>query len=322
MTTPSHVRQLHAASAQTLAVHELAVLLADHATEQASYGAFEGLAALLLPNPEPDAYDALADAARRMTGAEAAWLLVPEDEHEWLVLGRSMSAVAFAEAFTPESRLRIVHLSSEDEIYGTLAFWPADGEDDAAHGLEEAFEHALAAALRTRKALDESRHLSTTDPLTDLPNRRAFDTSISRMMALARRNQRPLSVLMLDLDHFKHVNDAYGHDAGDEVLKAFATTLLGCVRASDLPVRYGGEEFLVVLPETRESEALEVAEKIRLATQRLAIPVACGVVHPTVSIGVTGMQPHDTPESLVSRADKALYRAKASGRNCCRIEST
>jgi len=319
MTTTSHVRRLHPASAQTLAVHELAVLLADHATEQASYGAFEGLAGLLLPNPEPDAYDALADSARRMTGAKAAWLLVPEDEHEWLVLGRSMSEAALAEPFTPESRLRIVQLTSGDEIYGTLAFWPDGGE---AHGLEEAFEHALAAALRTRKALDESRHLSTTDPLTDLPNRRSFDTSIPRMMALARRNQRPLSVLMMDLDHFKRVNDAHGHDAGDEVLKAFAATLLESVRASDLPVRYGGEEFLLVLPETRDSVALEVAEKIRLMTQRLAVPVANGVVHPTVSIGVSGMQPQDTPESLVSRADKALYRAKANGRNCCRIEST
>lgn len=323
--TTSHERMLRLESvayvdAQELANH-VASSQAGFETEQASYGAFEGLAGLLLPNPDPTAYDALAFAARRMTGDEAAWLLAPNDR-EWLVLGRSLSPVALAERFNPHSRLRVVPLTSEGETYGALAFWPAHSSEDPKHGLEEAFEHALAAALRTRRALDESLYLSATDPLTELPNRRALDTTFTRMMALARRNQRPLSVLMIDLDHFKQINDAHGHDAGDEVLKTFATTLLASLRESDMPVRYGGEEFLVVLPETGAHEACEVGDKIRITTQRLAIPTPTGVIHPTISVGVAGLQPHDTPESLISRADKALYRAKADGRNCCRIEAT
>ncbi len=306
-------------AAQELADHVMAPVSGQE-SESVSSGAFEGLAGLLQPTPDPTVYDALAFAARRMTGDEAAWLLAPDDR-DWLVLGRSLSSVALAEPFDPFSQLRVAPLTSDGTTYGALAFWPAKADDEP-HGLEAAFEHALTAALRTRRELDESKHLSATDPLTELPNRRALDASFGRLIALARRNQRPLSVLMIDLDHFKRVNDAHGHDAGDEVLKAFARMLLEGLRESDMPVRYGGEEFLVVLPETGTREAMEVAEKLRITTQRLAIPTPTGVIHPTISVGVASLLTHDTPESLVTRADKAMYRAKAEGRNRCRIEAT
>lgn len=168
---------------------------------------------------------------------------------------------------------------------------------------------------------EERLPLLETDPLTGLPDRPALDAALADMVALARRDDRPLSVLSIDIDCFKRITDAHGHAAGDEVLRLFAASLRATLRPGDLPARYGGEEFLVVLPGTRTDEALEVAEKLRLMTQRLALPAPAGVVHPTISLGVAGLQPQDTPEALITRADRALHRAKVEGRNCCRIGS-
>ena len=161
-------------------------------------------------------------------------------------------------------------------------------------------------------ALAESRAL--TDALTGLPNSRAAHDSLKRMAAQASRTLSPLSVIMVDLDHFKQINDTLGHEKGDEALAAAGDALGSSVRASDFVGRYGGEEFLVLLPNTDQSGALELAEKLRLAISQLRIPGTERNL--TTSCGVA-TYPDDAhePEQLLRLADRALYAAKSAGRN-------
>jgi diguanylate cyclase (GGDEF)-like protein len=156
---------------------------------------------------------------------------------------------------------------------------------------------------------------AATDALTGLPNARALRDNLNRMIAQATRAQTPLSAILCDLDHFKQVNDLYGHDKGDEALAAAATALRVGLRESDIAGRYGGEEFLLLLPDTTLEGALIAAEKLREELLRVTIP---GVAQQlTASFGVACF-PVDAgdPESLVRVADRALYAAKARGRNC------
>jgi diguanylate cyclase (GGDEF)-like protein len=160
-------------------------------------------------------------------------------------------------------------------------------------------------------ALAELRAAS--DVLTGLPNRRAADETIKRMTAHAGRTLSPLAVVLLDLDHFKHVNDVHGHDHGDKALAAIGQVLTGTLRASDFVARYGGEEFLALLPDTDRTGAFDVAEKLRRAIERTDIS---GVGNVTASVGIAVL-PDDAvePEYLLRKADRALYAAKARGRN-------
>ena len=155
---------------------------------------------------------------------------------------------------------------------------------------------------------------AATDALTGLPNSRAVHDTIKRMVAQASRSVAPLGALMLDLDHFKQINDAYGHGRGDDVLAAVAATLDGTVRDSDFVGRYGGEEFIVLLPDTGREEAAVVAEKIRSAVSKISVPGVPRAI--TISIGVAVM-PDDAGESvtLLQQADRRLYAAKGAGRN-------
>lgn len=158
------------------------------------------------------------------------------------------------------------------------------------------------------RALSE---LATTDALTGLNNRRAFDHSLQLEMAIVERRGTPLSLLMLDVDHFKRINDNFGHEAGDKLLVAIAQMLNGCARVIDVVARVGGEEFAVILPNTPADGAREVAERMRTAVAHanwLAQPA-------TISIGVATLQPEEAAASLCARADTALYAAKAAGRN-------
>ena len=161
-------------------------------------------------------------------------------------------------------------------------------------------------------ALAESRAL--TDALTGLPNSRAVFDTVKRMVAQAHRTTAPLSAVMLDLDHFKEINDTLGHEKGDQALATVGDTLGDSVRASDFVGRYGGEEFLVLLPDTGKADALEFAENLRLAVSRLHVPGTERSL--TTSCGVA-TYPEDAadPENLLRLADRALYAAKAAGRN-------
>ncbi|MCA6215048.1 GGDEF domain-containing protein [Ideonella sp. B7] len=158
--------------------------------------------------------------------------------------------------------------------------------------------------------------LASTDPLTGLPNRRAMLEQLDNLLALAQRGRQVLSVLLLDIDHFKQVNDNHGHEVGDQVLSQLGQVLSSQVRACDLVGRWGGEEFLLLAPATLLEEARELAERIRQAVATTAFPHGRVL---TVSLGVTQYRPDDHREALLRRADQALYRAKAAGRNqsCC-----
>jgi len=166
--------------------------------------------------------------------------------------------------------------------------------------------------LRDRNA--ELDQISRTDALTGLYNRRHLDEVLTLRHAEARRHQEPLSLLLLDIDHFKHVNDTHGHPAGDMVLREFARRLNNELRSGDIAGRWGGEEFLVILPHTDLTGAVEVAERIRNAFA--ATPVTAGVAHITVTVsgGCCG-GPGESPEELLHRADRELYQAKTAGRN-------
>ncbi len=169
-----------------------------------------------------------------------------------------------------------------------------------------------------RNNLDQSLEAAVTDQLTGLHNRRYMAGQLDALVARSVRDGQPVATLMLDIDHFKKINDSFGHDVGDEVLREFAVRLASNVRAVDLPCRYGGEEFVVVMPDTQLADAQRIAERIRMHVSGAPFRVANGreILLVTISIGVTTtLGPGDTPEALLKRADEALYEAKTTGRN-------
>lgn len=161
---------------------------------------------------------------------------------------------------------------------------------------------------------------ATLDSLTELPNRRGFDLLAAQAMHEAQREPKPLTAMLLDLDHFKALNDTYGHLAGDQVLIGFARDLESCLRHSDIVCRWGGEEFIVLLKDTDGETGLMIAEKIRQHVEQQRYAYNDQALQLTVSIGVTTLQADDTLHMLLSRADHAMYRAKQSGRNRTCVE--
>ena len=169
-----------------------------------------------------------------------------------------------------------------------------------------------------RNTLDHSLELAVTDTLTGLHNRRYMTTQVGALVQRAAMGGEPVSALLVDIDHFKRINDTFGHDVGDEVLKEFAVRLATNVRGIDLACRYGGEEFVVIMPDTRLRDALRIAERLRLHVSGTPFR-APGLAEPlsvTISIGVACTEGEgDTPDALLKRADEAVYEAKAHGRN-------
>lgn len=169
-----------------------------------------------------------------------------------------------------------------------------------------------------RNNLDHSLELAVTDQLTGLHNRRYMSGQLDSLVKRATLGGDPVSALLIDIDFFKKINDTFGHDIGDEVLREFALRLASNVRAIDLPCRYGGEEFVVIMPDTALADALRIAERIRMHVSGSPFRVAHGkeILNVTISIGVSATAGEgDTPEALLKRADEGVYQAKASGRN-------
>lgn len=168
--------------------------------------------------------------------------------------------------------------------------------------------------LELARANELNRRLAHTDPLTGIANRRYFMERLRKSIAHAQARHHTLSVVMIDMDHFKRVNDRFGHAGGDAALVAFAQLLASQVRAGDLPARFGGEEFAVYMPDTALGAATESAERLRSeATKLRPIDTSHQI---TASFGVTDLTAEDNAETLLKRADALLYRAKAEGRNC------
>ncbi|MBN9332175.1 PleD family two-component system response regulator [Devosia sp.] len=172
-------------------------------------------------------------------------------------------------------------------------------------------------AMELRQSVNNTIALAVTDDLTGLYNRRYFDRHLSVLLGKAQAQERNMAVMILDIDHFKSVNDTYGHDAGDMVLREFSARVKRNIRGVDLACRFGGEEFVVLMPDTDVLNAELVAERVRQAIAEKAFDVnSSRPLVVTVSVGVSFIESQaDTPETLIKRADLALYRAKREGRN-------
>ncbi len=172
---------------------------------------------------------------------------------------------------------------------------------------------ALISQLEAEK--EKLEELAYTDTLTGLKNRRFFLEEAKRVIAEAERYGEPVSLMMLDIDFFKRINDEYGHDVGDEVLKKLAEVIRNNIRSSDIAARFGGEEFIILLPRTPADKAVIVAERIRQAFKRTKVLVDGKEVGTTVSIGIAEFKKGESIEELIKRADEALYEAKNTGKD-------
>jgi len=219
---------------------------------------------------------------------------------------------AFGEPQAHDCRYDMVLI---DDPLGTLVLSRDEPFDEAETVVLETLVANLAHPLRNALLYQDALQAAARDPLTGVSNRGGLEGMLEREIGLARRHATPLSVIMLDLDRFKTINDTYGHLVGDCALKGVASVIQSCVRDSDLVFRYGGEEFAILLANTDAAGAALLGERIRgaLANQ----PIRCHELSLdlTLSLGVAEMRQDDDAGSLLRRADQALYRAKTAGRN-------
>lgn len=198
-------------------------------------------------------------------------------------------------------------------VEGAKDFWTPERES-----LLESYLSGAATGLSNLRLLESTKQQANVDELTGLYNRRFLEEYARKLIAMARRKNQPLGVIMMDLDHFKEFNDIYGHETGDRILKHFAKTASRAIREANLAARYGGEEFVVMLPETGAQPCLLVAERIRLAVEHMVVPAGTEKPLPqlTVSLGIAIYPEHGQGlEDVLQAADKALYESKRAGRN-------
>lgn len=264
--------------------------------------------------------------AERITGysfAEVAGLLCSRDDgmchidEDGVRLCQSLCPLLTAMAKGEQSQRR-VYLSHKKghRIPVDAVTSPVYGEGGGIIGAVQVFRDATAYEEAEREAEIIAR-LAATDALSGLLNRRAIEIELEIETKRAQRLKLPLSVIFGDLDYFKMINDQHGHAVGDEVLKGVAKLLQAGVREYDRASRYGGEEFLVMLPETKAEIAQEIAERLRksISVWRLIHQERLWPFSVTMSFGVAELQPGESWENMVERADRALYRAKKAGRN-------
>jgi diguanylate cyclase (GGDEF)-like protein len=303
-------------------------LESDEATKPAfvaQEGHVETERAISIPVPETDARASL-----RVISGEGAGRVIPLPLGPTL-LGRSPAAdVRFDDSTISRSHARVISgaegylLEDLGSLNGTFL---RGVRVDRAHLLSgDRFQLGPRTLIRIavadkleREFLSHLVESSTRDPLTGTFNRRFFESRLDAELAYARRHGTKVAVLLLDIDHFKRVNDAYGHDAGDQVLRAVAVVVRGTIRAEDFLARLGGEEFAVVARAATQLDPIGLAQRVRLAVESLSIRLTgdqCASV--TVSIGVAHHQECPEPSmgrALVKLADARLYRAKSGGRN-------
>lgn len=206
-------------------------------------------------------------------------------------------------------------LNTAEQAFGEIAFSRKkrfhETEMVALENLIASLIFPLRNALQYREAIITSLQ----DPLTGVGNRKALSTALNREVQLADRHQHCLSLLVIDIDHFKLINDTYGHSCGDDVLKELGRSICSIARQTDLTFRYGGEEFVVLLNKTSAEGATVIAERIRKRIEKLKIETNSELIRVTASIGLSTREANESGDQLFKRADMALYQAKNSGRN-------
>jgi diguanylate cyclase len=188
---------------------------------------------------------------------------------------------------------------------------------DANKRMQQELQAAEQRLQEQARVLESRMAEALTDALTKLANRRAFDEEMTRRQSEFQRHGRNVCVIMLDIDHFKRVNDTHGHRAGDEVLRGVARMLRRTFRDMDIPCRYGGEEFAVILPGTTLKEACIAAERARQSIAKEVFYFEGTGLHVATSVGLAELLPGESVDTVVQRADEALYASKEAGRNCC-----
>ncbi len=206
-------------------------------------------------------------------------------------------------------------LITANDHLGEIVFYRNTRFSDKNLQAIEVMLSALICPLRNALTYRDALMASLTDSLTGAGNRIALDNALQREINLASRFKQPLSLLVLDIDRFKYVNDTYGHSAGDAVLKHLVNTLTTINRSTDLTFRYGGDEIVVLLNRTNADGALIIAERLRKAFEESHVQFEDDEINTTVSIGVTSYNAKDNAESMFNRADKALYLIKSDGGN-------
>ena len=266
---------------------------------------------------EPDAHEALFKAAEDSIDLVAVSLALTSydglrlcSQIRSLERTRNLPILAIADIEDRQRVLRGLDLGVNDYLTR-----PLDRNELLARVRTQLRQKRYADSMREK--VQQSIELALFDPLTGLNNRRFMENHLATMIDNSRVRRAPLTLMILDIDHFKQVNDTYGHDCGDEVLKGFADRLRGIIRGGDLLCRLGGEEFVIVMPGVNVQAATRIAERARLAVQQeqFVIDATGRSIPVTVSIGLAERSAECDAGSLYRRADKALYRAKAEGRN-------
>jgi diguanylate cyclase (GGDEF)-like protein len=238
--------------------------------------------------------------ARKLLGSEAADVVIVGLQDARAVLDAStVPVVVLTGAAGPDERAELLSAGASACV--------ADPLDPVE------LEGYIQVAMRFRRL----ERLSLTDPLTGLGNRREAERELSRVIAGASRHGHPLGLVLVDVDGFKAVNDTYGHAAGDLVLRESAVRMAACLRGSDTMARWGGEEFHIILPDTKPLGVGQTAERLRRAVERDPFPVDSTTLRLSVSVGWADWRGED-PAEFQLRADRALYEAKAAGRNAVR----
>lgn len=281
----------------------------------------ERIKGYLSPEHSVDILTEPADAVFQVTGASYELALVSMSLEDFDPLrvcsqvrtvdhSRSLPIILLADASDKPRVVRALDLGINDFISR-----PVDRNELMARVRTQVRRHRY--AMELRESVNNTMALAVTDALTGLYNRRYFDRHLNVLLGKAQEQDRDMALMILDIDHFKAVNDTHGHDIGDAVLREFSARLKRNIRGVDLACRFGGEEFVVLMPDTDIGQAEAVAERVRQSMAEKAFDV--GAVRPlsvTVSVGVSIKESFvDTPESLIKRADVALYRAKREGRN-------
>lgn len=258
-------------------------------------------------------------------GPDDCWALRRGHAHPPLGAGASLICKHLLDGETDhksESSL-CVPMAAQGEVLGILSLSAHEAFNESDRSIAQAATEQLSLALANLRLQETLRTQSLRDPLTGLFNRRYLEASLEREVMRAERRNLPLSVLMLDVDHFKRFNDTHGHEAGDALLSQFGALLARIVRSEDVACRYGGEEFTILLQETDSQQALTRAEEICAAVRELEVVhrrQTLGQV--TVSIGIATLREHaNSPDELLRVADRALYAAKHAGRDRARLAS-